>query len=292
MAIIVKAAELGAFAAVAQATGLSAQMVAKHVVFLEDRLGTALLHRTTRRQSLTEIGRAYYERCRCVLAQAEAPAALAQAMHARPSGVLRVNAPVTFGSFSLAPFLTGYLARYPEMEIDRTLSDRMVDPLEEGFEVLIRIGGEEDASLVAHPLAPYRLIAAAAPAYLARRGPPRPPADLAEHDCLVYSQGASPLPCRWIFARGESREEAKVGGRFHCNEWKALLHAAVEGFGITLGPEDVLAGEIAAGRLVRVLPDYEGPARPMHVLHPAGRPPTAKIRSFVEAVAAAFGAAA
>lgn len=290
MAVFVKAAERGSFAAAAEAMGLSPQMVAKHVVYLEDRLGASLLHRTTRRQSLTDVGRAYYDRCKLVLAEAEAADALAADLRSQPKGLLRVNAPMTFGAFSLAPFVTRYLARYPDMQIDLTLNDRFVDPLEEGFDVMVRIGEVEDGSLVARPLAPYRLIACASPAYLERHGTPRTPADLERHECLAYGYWSATLPCRWLFARDGSTEEVRANGRIRSNDWKTLLHAAIEGFGITLGPVSVLDGEIAAGRLVRVLVDYEGPARPMHVLYPAGRRPTVKIRSFVDAIVEEFGA--
>lgn len=291
MAVFVKAADLGSFAAVAEATGMSPQMVAKHVVHLEDRLGTSLINRTTRRQSLTDVGRAFYDRCKLILTETEAAEELAQEMRTQPKGVLRVNAPMTFGAFSLAPFITRYLARYPDMRIDLTLNDRFVDPLEEGLEVMVRIGEVEDASLIAHPLAPYRLIACAAPAYLAARGAPRTPADLERHDCLAYAYWSPSIPCRWVFTRNGKAEEIRAAGRMRSNDWKALLHAAIEGFGITLGPESVLAPEIEAGRLVRVLAEYEGPVRPMNVLYPAGRRPTVKVRSFVEAVVAEFGSA-
>ncbi|MFC3028743.1 LysR family transcriptional regulator [Roseomonas sp. CGMCC 1.13459] len=289
MGVFVKAADLGSFAAAAEALGLSPQMVAKHVVFLEDRLGTTLLHRTTRRQSLTDIGRAYYDRCRHLLLEAEAAEALAQEMRSQPKGVLRVNAPMTFGAFSLAPFVTRYLARHPEMQIDLTLNDRFVDPLEEGFEVMLRIGEVQDAALVAHPLAPYRLIACAAPSYLAARGVPETPEELEQHDCLAYAYWSPSIPCRWVFTRDGKRVEVRATGRLRSNDWKTLLQAAIAGYGVTLGPEDVLASEIAAGRLVRVLPDHEGPTRPMHVLYAAGRRPTVKVRSFVDAVIEAFG---
>jgi DNA-binding transcriptional LysR family regulator len=289
MAVFVKTTDLGSFAAAAEAMGISPQMVAKHVVFLEDRLGTALLHRTTRRQSLTDVGRAYYDRCKLILSEADSADLLAREMRTQPKGVLRVNAPVTFGSFSLAPFVTRYLARYPEMQIDLTLNDRFVDPLEEGFEVMLRIGEIDNTSMVAHRLAPYRLIACAAPAYVAVRGTPRTPVDLAQHDCLAYAYWSPSVPCRWLFTRDGRTEEVSANGRMRSNDWKALLHAAIEGYGVTLGPESVLAAEIAAGRLVRVLPDYEGPARPMHVVYPGGRRPTVKVRSFVDAIIEEFG---
>jgi DNA-binding transcriptional LysR family regulator len=291
MAVFVKATDLGSFAAAAEATGMSPQMVAKHVVFLEDRLGTALLHRTTRRQSLTDVGRAYYDRCRQLLAEVEAAESVAQDMRSQPKGVLRVNAPMTFGAFSLAPFVTRYLGRYPDMQIDLTLNDRFVDPLEEGFEVMVRVGEVGDASLIAHPLAPYRLIACASPDYLARRGIPQTPSDLRQHDCLAYAYWSPSIPCRWQFTRDGKTEEVQARGRIRSNDWKALLHAANEGFGVTLGPQSVLDAEIAAGRLVRVLPDYDGPTRPMHVVYPAGRRPTVKVQSFVQAMIEAFGKA-
>ncbi len=292
MAVFLKAADLGSFAAAAEALGMSPQMVAKHVVFLEDRLGTALILRTTRRHSLTDVGRAYYDRCKLVLAEAEAAEALALDMRKQPKGTLRVSAPMTFGAFSLAPFVTRYLHCHPDMQIDLTLNDRFVDPLEEGFEVMIRIGEVDDASLIAHPLAPYRVIACASPDYLARRGVPRSPADLERHDCLAYAYWSPSIPCRWVFSRDGRSEEVQAKGRIRSNDWKSLLHAAIEGFGVTLGPESVLGAEVAAGRLVRVLPDYEGPVRPMHVLYPSGRRPTVKVRSFVDAVVEAFGCAA
>jgi DNA-binding transcriptional LysR family regulator len=290
MAAFVKAVDLGSFAAAATVLRISPQMVAKHVAFLEHRLSATLLNRTTRRQSLTDVGRAYYDRCRLILSEAEAADALAQEIRARPKGVLKVNAPVTFGSFSLASFVARYLARHPEMQVDLTLSDRFVDPLEEDYEVIVRIGEADDNGLVGHPLAPYRLIACAAPAYLAARGAPETPADLERHDCLAYGDWSPSMPCRWRFERGgRTEEEVRARGRLRSNNWNALLGAAIDGFGITLGPESVLAAEIESGRLVRVLPAYEGPARPMRVLCPAGRRPTVKVRSFVEALVAEYG---
>lgn len=289
MSVFVKAADLGSFAATAEALGMSAQMVAKHVAFLEARLGTTLLSRTTRRQSLTDIGRVYYDRCKQVLMEVDAADALAADMRARPTGTLRVNAPMTFGTYALVPFVTRYLAKYPEMRIDLTLNDRFVDLLEDGYDVAIRIGEVGDTSLTIHSLAPYRLIAAASPAYLAARGIPHTPAELGSHDCLAYAYWSPSIPCRWRFVRDGRTEEVEANGRLRSNDWNAVLRAVQEGFGITLGPESVLAPEIQAGRLVRLLSDYEGPARPMHVLTSAARRPTASLRSFVDAVVEEFG---
>ncbi|MCL2892226.1 LysR family transcriptional regulator [Brenneria tiliae] len=288
MKVFVKAAELGSFAAVADALGMSPQMVAKHVAALESHLGTSLINRTTRRQNLTDIGRSYYERCRVVLTEAEEADAVVLNMKATPSGIIRVNAPVTFGSHVLSPFITRYLGSYPEVQVELTLSDRIVNPIEEDFEVIIRIGELADSSMAAWPLTPYRLIACASPSYIERHGLPRVPADLHRHACLVYGHWSASMPCRWIFQKDGRKEEVRPEGRFRANDWKALMHAALEGYGVTLGPETVLNDEISKGRLIRILPDYEGPSRPMHVLVPAARKQTVKIRCFINALRAAF----
>jgi DNA-binding transcriptional LysR family regulator len=292
MAVFVRAADLGSFAAAATVLGLSPPMVAKHVVSLEDRLGARLLNRTTRKQVLTELGRAYHERCKLILAEADAAEALAQDMRAVPRGRLRVNAPVTFGSHSLVPVVTRYLRAYPQVEVDLSLSDRLVDLVEDGYEAIIRLGPVADTSLVARPLAPYRLVACASPAYLAERGTPAVPADLAAHECLGFAYWSGPLRRHWRFSRGGHEWDAPVTGRLQVNDWKALLRAALDGFGIALGPEVALAEELRGGRLVRILPGYEGPSRPMHLLYAADRRMTPKLRGFIDAVLAEFGTAA
>lgn len=291
MGVFVKAAELGSFSATASALEMSPQMVAKHIAFLETQLGTVLLNRTTRRQSLSDVGRAYYERCKVVLSEVESADSLAFDMHTQPKGILKISAPVTFGAFSLPAFINRFLATYPDMQIDLSLSDRYIDPLENGTEVMIRIGELEDSSLIARRLAPYRLIACASPDYLQKRGSPATPEALTRHDCLIYAGWSAAASCRWRFTRDGKSEEVAVDGRFRCNDWKALLHAATSGLGITLGPETILAAEVNAGRLVRVLKDYEGPARPMHVVYPLSRKPTIKLQRFVEAMIAEFGEA-
>ena len=289
MNVFVRTADLGSFAAAAEALRISPQMVAKHISRLESRLGTPLINRTTRRQHLTDIGRSYYERCKIVLSEAEAADAIAHEMKISPSGTLRVNAPVTFGSSSLAPFITHYLAQFPQTQIELTLSDRIADPIEEGYEVILRIGELSDSQMIAYPLRPYRLIACASPDYLAQNGVPKTPAELSTHSCLVYGIWSPQAPCRWQFHQDGKIQEVRPEGRLRSNDWRALLHAAVSGYGVTLGPADVLSEEIKAGRLIQVLPDYEGPSRPMHLLTPAGLRQTVKIRSFIQAVKQAFG---
>ncbi|AZC87751.1 Transcriptional regulator, LysR family [Pseudomonas chlororaphis subsp. piscium] len=290
MEAFVAAAESGSYARAATRLGLSPQMVAKHVAALEQRLGARLLNRTTRRQNLTELGSAYLERCKHILGEAQAADSLAQIMNATPRGKLRISAPVTFGSYSLMPFVTGFLREHPEVEIDLHLTDRYIDLVEEGYEAAFRIGPLADSSLTARPLAPYRLIACAAPAYLAARGTPRVPADLEQHECLGYVYWSRPADHQWQFRRAGQVHEVQVRSRLQINESRALLSAAVDGFGIVLGPADFLEPARAAGELVQLLPGYEAPSRAMHLLYRPDRQMTAKLRHFVDAAIARFGA--
>jgi DNA-binding transcriptional LysR family regulator len=289
MAVFVKAAEAGSFAAAAPALGLSSPMIGKHVRFLEERVGARLLNRTTRRQSLTEVGRAFYDRCRVVLAEAEAAEALAHDLQTAPRGRLRINAPVTFGSYSLVPKLTKYMRLYPEVTVDLTLSDRVVDLVDEGYDAVIRLSVLTDSTLITRSLAPYRLVACATPSYLAERGVPEVPEDLVGHECLGFAYWARPPMDQWDFTGADGVHKVKVRSRFLVNHGQALREAALSGFGIILQAEDMLRDDLASGRLVRVLPDYEAPSRPMHILFAPDRRPTPKLRSFIDFVVTTFG---
>ena len=289
MTAFVKAADVGSFAAAASALGISPQMVAKHVTFLETRLGARLLNRTTRRQSLTELGRTYHERCKLVLAEAEAADSLAHEARAAPRGRLRVNAPVTFGAHSLVPLVTRYLRQYPDVEIDLVLGDRFVDLVEEGYEAVFRIGLLTDSGLMARALLPFRLVACASPAYLRERGTPATPADLKDHECLGYASWSGSAVTEWRFVREGRVHDIHVQGHLRINDTVALLSAALDGFGIVLIAADLARGALSAGQLVRVLPDFEAPSRPMHLLYLADRRQTPKLRSFIDAAVQAFG---
>lgn len=290
MGAFVMAAECGSYASAAERLNMSPQMVAKHVAALEQRLGARLLNRTTRRQSLTELGSAYYERCKHILSEAQAADSLAQIMNDTPRGKLKVSAPVTFGSCSLVPFVTKFLRQHPEVEIDLHLTDRLVDLVEEGYEVTFRIGPLAESSLTARPLAPYQLIACAAPSYLHSRALPQTPTDLKSHECLGYVYSSHPAERDWVFQKGSTAERVKVASRLQINESKALLTAALDGFGIVLGAEDLLKPALGSGQLVQLLTDYQAPSRPMHLLYTANRQKTAKLRCFIDAALARFGA--
>ena len=289
MNAFVMAAELGSYARAAERLNMSPQMVAKHVAALEQRLGARLLNRTTRRQSLTELGSAYYERCKHILTEADAADSLAQIMNDTPRGKLKITAPVTFGSHSLMPLITQFLRDHPEVEIDLHLTDRFIDLVEEGYEVAFRIGPLATTSLTARPLAPYQLVACAAPAYLAARGTPLTPGDLEHHECLGYVFWSRPADREWRFQQGSASYTVQVSSRLQVNESRALMSAALDGFGIVLGPEDFLREALESGALVQVLPDFEAPSRPMHLVYTANRQRTAKLRRFVDAVLLRFG---
>ncbi len=291
MAVFVAAADAGSFAAAAGPLGLSPQMVARHVAALETRLGVRMLNRTTRSQGLTETGRTYYERCRIVLAEVEAADARAGNARAEPHGRLRISAPVTFGAHSLAPVVARYMRDHPKVDVDLFLTDRFVDLINEDVEATIRIGPLADSELIARTLAPYRLVACASPAYLRERGTPVIPDDLAGHDCLGYAYRTRPIDKEWLFTRDGRTHAVRISRRLEVNDGVALLSVAVAGGGIVLAAEDVLRHAIDDGRLVRVLPGFDPPSRPMHLVYVADRRQTPKLRAFIDAVSSAFGSA-
>ena len=289
MAVFVKAAETGSFASAGEALSMSSQLVGKHVRFLEERFGMRLISRTTRRQSLTEAGRAFYERSKAVLAEVEAAEALADSLQAVPRGKLRVNAPVSWGAYSLTPMLARYVRKYPEVSVDLTLTDRVVDLIDEGYEAVIRVAPIADSGLIARPLAPYRLVVCASPAYLAEHGTPERPEDLAEHECVGFAYWARPPAVDWEFKSAQGTHRVRLKSRLSINNGQALRAAAVEGAGIVLQPRDMLQEDLAAGRLVELLPGFESPSLPMHLLYAPDRRPTPKLRSFIDFVVETFG---
>jgi DNA-binding transcriptional LysR family regulator len=288
MEVFVAAVDAGSFAGAAERCGMSAVMVGKHIRQLETLLGASLLTRTTRRHALTEIGRQYAAQCRQILAQIDAAESVAERMRAAPRGLLRVTAPVSFGSQWLSPAVTDYLERWPDVTVELNLNDRMVDLVEESFDVAVRIGALPDSSLVARPLGPYRMTICAAPAYLERHGTPRTPADLARHECLEFTGWDHQT--RWQL-KGEKDGRAVPPSRFRANSTQALRTAALAGFGIVMQAEMILRPDIDAGRLIPLLEDYLPAPRPMHVLYPRDRQATPKLTTFISFLLERFGAA-
>ena len=287
MAVFAHVVDDGGFSAAARRLGLSKSAVSKQVAALEDRLGARLLNRTTRRMSLTEAGAALIDRCRRVLAEVEAAATAVGQLQAAPAGVLRVNAPVTFGSMHLAPAIPEFLARHPGVSVDLTLNDRMVDLVEEGFDVAIRIARLADSSLVARKLAPMRAVMVASPAYLARYGTPVRLADLAGHECMNYAYAAA--GDEWRAAGPEGEDAMRVTGRLRANNGEVLLAAALAGGGIAMLPTFIAGAALASGRLVQVLPAWDNRTAAIHAVWPSGRHPSPKLRAFVDFLAERFG---
>lgn len=289
MAVFVRVVELGGFAAAAKEAEISPAMAAKHVVALEQRLGSRLLHRSTRRRSLTEVGHLYFDRCKRLLAEVEAAESSVSALQAAPRGTLRITAPVSFGTQRLAPALSGFLQKHPEINVELMLSDRVVDLIEEGFEAAVRIGRLADSQLVARPLRPYRSLLCASPDYIRRRGRPRSPQDLPAHDCLDFTF-AGPRG-RWRMSRDGEEQIVRFTPRLRANNGDALRQAALAGLGIVMQPEVLLGSDVAAGRLTRVLPAWSPPERQMHLLYMRDRQITPKLQAFISFVLRGFGQA-
>ncbi|MBN8951888.1 MULTISPECIES: LysR family transcriptional regulator [unclassified Rhizobium] len=287
MSIFVKAVEFGSFSAAADALNMSPQLVGKHVQFLEQHLGIRLLNRTTRRQHLTEVGSQFYERCRNILAEVESAEALAAETRAVPRGKLKVNAPVSFGIHALTPKLSKYLGAHPEVSIELSLSNRLVDLIDEGYDAVFRVGELVDSGLIARRLDPYRLVICAAPSYLRSRGLPSKPDDLKGHDCLIFSH--TMLRRYWDFEGPEGSVNIPISGRLMIDSGEALLQAALAGLGIILQPYELVRSGLETGSLVSILPEYRVPVRSLHILHAPDRRITPKLRSFLDFVSSEFG---
>jgi len=289
MEIFVAVVDAGNFTAAARAFQLSPVMVGKHIAHLEATLGARLLTRTTRRQSLTEIGAQYVEQCRAILAQIAAAESGAEAMRSVPRGRLRITAPVSFGSEWLAPAISDYLRLHPEVGVDLNLNDRMVDMVEEGYDAAVRIGPLDDSGMIARPLFNYAMAICASPAYLKKRGTPLTPDDLARHECLDFMVGAVGVRWRLQSVHDVRGKRELPASRFRTNSGQALRMAALKDFGIVMQAEVLLAQDIAAGRLVPVLCDYLPPARPMHLVYQRDRRATPKLTTFIDFIVERFG---
>jgi DNA-binding transcriptional LysR family regulator len=287
MAVFVATVDKGSLSAAAEAFGISAPMAGKHIRHLEERLGARLLTRTTRRQSLTEIGSAYLDQCRVILDQVRAAESGAQALRSSARGKLRINAPVTFGSVMLAPVLPQFLEQHPQVQVELTLNDRIIDLVDEGVDVAIRVGPLADSGLVARPLKPYGVMICAAPAYLQRAGTPLHPEDLVDHQCLGFTHWSR--RAGWTLGRTDTPPRGWPISRFQSNNGLALRMAALEGFGIVMQSSVMLGGDVAAGRLVEILQDHLPPPHPMHLVYPKDRQPVPKLSRFVEFMLARFG---
>ncbi|MEP0911589.1 LysR family transcriptional regulator [Leptolyngbya sp. GB1-A1] len=271
----------GGFAAAAREMGLSRSAVNKLVIALENELGVQLLHRSTRVVTPTETGLAFYERSVEILASLEEAERSITQLQAEPKGRLRVNAPMSFGTMHLAPALANFLAQYPDLQVQLTLSDRFVDPIEEGFDITVRIAELQDsASLIAHRLTFAERVLCAAPAYLEAHGIPQCPDDLRHHSCLHYGQLA--IENQWTLVGPNGEQTMTVRGALCSNNGEVLRDAAVRGLGITLLPTFIVSQELEQGTLKQILPNYHAPELSISVLYPVNRHLSTKVRLLVD----------
>lgn len=280
MNVFVRVVETGSLSAAARALPMSLTSVSRHLAALEKQFGMQLLRRTTRHIALTSEGRLFFERAKSILAQLDDVGTLLGESRDAPAGRLRIASPALLGRTVVAPLLPGFLARHAALSVELVLVDRAVNLVEEDIHLAIRVGRLPDSALVARKLGEVRMIACAAPSYLARRGTPCSPEDLRQHDCLVFSD--QPGPVEWRFKRASTRHSVRIQGRLWANALDVLATAAIDGAGILRAPSWQVAGDIDHGRLLPILQDYETAPAPVNVLFERARRTSASLRAFLD----------
>lgn len=281
--------EQGHLARAAERLSLSTSTVSRNLADLEAHLGVRLLNRTTRRLSLTESGQAFYERCVQLLADLEEAEIVATAAAVVPRGTLKLTCSIAFGVRHLGAAITEFAQRFPAMRFEIELSDRMVDIVDEGMDLALRIGEVGAQTLIGRRIGSSQLICCASPDYLARHGTPSVPADLAQHACLTYAYSPNGNVWRFRDARGAD-QSVRIAGPAHANNGQMLSALAVAGLGIALEPDFIIAPDVQSGALVRLLPGFQPPATAIHAVYPSRRHLSAKVRAFVDFLATYFAA--
>lgn len=281
LSVFVAAVERGSLAAAARSRGMTPAMAGKHLAALEDSLGARLLHRTTRKLHLTEVGQDYYRRSRDILDSLDEANRAARDMQDEPRGVLRMTAPTTFGALHLGRPVAEFMRRYPGVAVEMSLEDRFADLIAGGFDLAIRIGNLPDSSLIARRFAESGMVACAAPAYLDEHGRPSSPAELSRLDRLAFSRATSAGDWSFTDAGGHTH---RVDGpaRFLADNAQMLLAAALAGAGVAYGPAFVFGEHLAGGALERVLPSYATQPLGIHAVYPSARLVGAKVRRFID----------
>lgn len=294
MKLFVRAVELGSFSKAALDREVKVSSVSRAVAALEADLGVALFNRSTRGLRPTEAGNDFYERAARILAEVEAARLQTSSLNSRPQGLLRINVPGAFGRRHVVPLLPDFLARYPEVRVDAVLTDATVDLIDAGADVAVRIGALPDSALRARKLAPHRRVLCASPGYVSAHPAVSRPEDLAAHSCLAFTL-VQPCDC-WTFERGRDRLEVPVRGPMRANDSEALLEAALGGVGVALLPTWLVSGEVAAGRLVALLPEWQGKLAPgdrsIWGVYPPKKIVSPKVRAFLDFVEERFGSPA
>ena len=278
--VFVAVAENRGFAAAARCLGVSKSAVSKRIALLEERLGVRLFHRSTRKVSLTEAGEHYLAHAVRALGAAREAEDAVLALQGAPKGRLRINAPMSFGRLHVAPLIPEFLETHPGIEIDMVMDDRVVDLVAEGFDVAIRGGTLDDSSLIARKIAPLHNVLLAAPSYISRHGQPDVPDDLLNHNCLhyAYSQDAR----EWVLLSKDDEIRIRTSGTYRVNNGEALKEAILRGTGIARLQTFVAGPDIAAGRLVQILPNHRMPAQTLYAVFPERRHLPVKVRAFVD----------
>ena len=285
MTVFAKVASARSFSGAARELGISQATASKHVQTLEDWLGARLLHRTTRRVALTDVGESFFVQCSRILEEMEA-ARTAAKPEAPVRGSMRITAPVVFGSTRLGPLVVDFLTQHPDLSLNVELSDRAVDLIEEGYDLAIRISPSVGAGLVAWPLMPVDYVLCAAPSYLARFGVPSTPADLSTHDCLVSTSANG---AGWQFTGPDGPTEVPISGRLQVNNVMLRCDAARAGAGLLLCPDYLVEDDFTRGRLIRLLPGHKPAGSTLHAVSPAYRAGSPKVRSLVNHLASQLG---
>ncbi len=288
MQVFTRAAHLGSLSAAARQLGISPAMATKHVDALEGRLGVRLFHRSTRQLTLTEAGQKYLEACARFLPELEETEAMIVSQRVEAIGLLRLNAPLSFGVRYVAPLIPTFCQQHPRVTVDLGLNDRVVDLMEEGWDLTIRVGALKDSRLVSRKLAESAMLVCAAPDYWATYGRPKRWVDLQALNCLSFSLSNISRPDEWRFGRGADKRVA-VKGSMRANNGDALVAAAVAGFGVLYEPEFIVADAIRRGELERVVLDVEtADLGGIHLIRSADRTPPAKVRAMTDFLVAAF----
>lgn len=284
MRVFAAVVDAGSFVAAADALGMSKAAVSRYVSELEQRLDVRLMHRTTRRLSLTQEGEVFLARCREILAGIEESEAEISTRKGTASGLLKVSVPVSFGIRHLAPLWGAFLAKHPRVSLDVQLADRVVDLVEEGVDLAVRIARLPDSSLVSRKLAATRLVLCASPQYLKRRGVPRHPSELAAHDIVGYTLLA--MGDQWHFTGPEGPVQVKVRPRLWTNNGDTCVGACISGAGIQLQPTFLVAQALAAKRLVEVLPRYRSIELGIYAVYPTRKFVLPKVRALLDFLSA------